>query len=462
MGRKILYGKIGRSMPLTLDKCGTLGGDIEMTAVLTALANAYPDDEIILIGRNTGENPQDVGLPKNVTNPWTEWGPRLRRFLNGNQLNHPNLSIEEHRYALRFIMSLTGDTFRDADAMIMWVGQHGTSNSPIPKIDDRTTFTKPQDAFTYYSGFLLQGINLWRDEDPIRREPIFLNADPRNYLKMRDMKWPLQYPVLTQFKFGHRIKHERYGDPNKIEFKSWTEDLRIHWRMRENLGYTDDGNVWTAWVDNTYSRLELNALMPGTPSGDLLTYNGDWSLRKSFGVVINEARAIGVPDHLGRLRAMHDWIMPLNPSFIHGTWSEKAMESLRIRWGGTLLITPLAWKDYAAKMHTVRCTFTTPSSGSGWATTKPWEAFGLGVVCFFHPSYDTQDNILSDADPALQNWLRVTSPAQLRDRVIHLSTPAGRQDWEKLVILQREHFDRNVSNPTFMKMIDDRLNGAAS
>jgi hypothetical protein len=457
MRRKILYGKIGRSMPLTLEKCGTLGGDIEMTAVLTALANAYPDDEIILIGRNTGENPQDVGLPKNITNPWTEWGPRLRNYLNGTGLNHPNLSVEEHRIALRFIMSMTHDTFVDADAMVIWVGQHGTSNSPIPKIGDRSVLTKPQDAFTYYSGFLLRGINLWRDVDPIQREPIFLNADPRNYLKMRDMKWPLRYPVLTQFNFDHNIKHERYGDHTPV--------LSGYWGSRSDITAETGGDVWRSTVQNVYSRLELNALMSGTPSGDLLTYDGNWENRRPFGVVINEARVVGVPERLGRLRAMHDWIMPLRPAFVHGTWSDKSMNSLANRWGFNLQITPLPWSDYAAKMHTVRCTFTTPSSGSGWATTKPWEAFGLGVVCFFHPDYDTQNNILGDASPHLHAWLRVKTPAQLRDRVIHLNTVAGRQDWERLVDLQHQHFIRNISGnhrPTFMKMIDDRLNGVVS
>lgn len=461
MGRKILYGKIGRSMPLTLAKCGTLGGDIEMTATLVRLANAYPNDEIILIGRNTGENPQDVGLPANITNPWTEWAPELRQYLNAHGLNHPSLEVEEHLHVLNVIMNMTRDTFLSADAMVMWVGQHGTSNTPIPKVGDRSVLTKPQDAFTYYSGFLLRGINEWRDEDPIQREPIFLNADPRNYLKMRDMKWPLQHPVLTQYRFGHRIKHERYGNPNKSEFRSWTEDQRISYRTRENLGYTDDGNVWTAWVDNVYSRLELNALLPGTPSGDLLTFNGEWAGRESFGVVINEARAIGVHPSKTRLTAMRDWIMPLRPSFVFGTWSKSSEQQLMDENPWYIPQGSLPWSKYAEVTHRVRCTFTTPSSGSGWATTKPWEAFGLGVVCFFHPEYDTQNNILRDAPVFLTNWLRVRTPAELRDKVLHLNTPAGRKDWEALVNAQHDHFQYNVlGTPTFMKMIDDRLNGA--
>jgi hypothetical protein len=444
-------------MPLTLAKCGTLGGDIEMTATLTALARAYSDDEIILIGRNTGENPRDVGLPENIINPWTEWGPELRRFLNTNELNHPNLSVDEHKRALAFIMDMTGDTFLSADAMIMWVGQHGTSNSPIPKIEDRSVFTKPQDAFTYYSGFLLRGINLWRDVDPIQREPIFLNADPRNYLKMRDMKWPLQHPVLTQFDFTHKIKHERYGD--RTGYNWWYSPDGPYGVEVPDGGHTSE--IWCADVQNTYARLELNALLPGTPSGELLPYNGHWENRKSFGMVINEARVIGVPYAKTRLAAMRDWVMPLHPSFVFGTWSKEAIVKLRDEFG-SFSPTSLPWDEYASVMHQVRCTFTTPSSGSGWATTKPWEAFGLGVVCFFHPDYDTQNNILGDADPTLTSWLRVKNPNQLRDRVLHLNTLAGQKDWESLVTLQYRHFLDNVGwnrQPTFMKMIDDRLNG---
>lgn len=457
MGRTLLYGKIGRSMPLTLAKCGTLGGDIEMTATLTALATRYPDDTIVLIGRNTGENPRDVDLPPNVFNPWTQWNVDVRNFININKMNHPNLSIDEHRVLANYMDNLTYGTFNDADAIIMWVGQHGTSNGPIPKIGDREEFTKPQDAFAFYSGYLLRGINRWRDINPLLFEPIFLNADPRNYLKMRDLKHPLFHPVLTQFRFQHNIKHERYGDSDKAGFIRMIEDQSIDYDVRQNLGYEADANVWRSVVFNNYSRLELNALMPGTPSGDLLSFNDVWNGRAPFGVVINEARAIGVKYEKSRLHAMHKWIMPLQPSFIHGTWSDKAMESLRETWGSDLQIKPLPWSRYSETMHQVRCTFTTPSSGSGWATTKPWEAFGLGVVCFFHPDYDTQDNILKDAPADLREWLRVKHLAELYDRVTFLSKPEGRETWLKLVRAQRVHFNRNVNDPIFMKMINDRL-----
>lgn len=445
----ILYGKLGRSMPLTLEKCGTLGGDIEMTATLTALAKMRPDDTIVLIGRNTGENPQDVDLPANIVNPWTELNGVVRQFLNEHGMNHPNLSIEEHQVAGQFMLDITAKWWDTADEVVMWVGQHGTTNHPIPKVGDRSVLTKPHDAFTYYVGYLLQGINRWRDGNSWKREPIFLNADPRNYLKMRDMKWPLRHPILTQYAFEHNIKNERYGDGNDPH-----GFILQHANLAKNC---ERDEVWSSRVANVYSRLELNALMPGTPSGDLLKFDSVWEGRERFGIVINEARSIGIPYEKSRLHAMRNWVMQLRPSFVFGTWSKESEATLLAENPWYIPQGPLPWNRYASAMHQVRCTFTTPSSGSGWATTKPWEAFGLGVVCFFHPDYDTQNNILGDADPMLRNWLRVRTPQDLRDRVFHLSTPAGRSDWEELVRLQKQHFDNNMRNPTFLRMINDRL-----
>jgi hypothetical protein len=448
VGRNILYGKLGRSMPLTLEKCGTLGGDIEMSAVLTLLANRYPDDRIILIGRNSGEDPRAIGLPANVYNPWHVFGDDVRRDLKQLGFKGNMTPTEQHRYG-DVIDKYTLPYFHAADAIVMWVGQHGTSNHPLPKVEDRSVWTKPQDAFAHYAGFILRGINEWREINPLEREEIWLNADPRNYHKMRDLKWPLRHPILTQYNFTHAIKHERYEDtipPGILGFEHYAKAVN---------------GVWESTTSNVYSRLELNALVPGTPSGDLLSYNNSWEGREPFGLVINEARAIGLPQRKTRLQIMHDWVMPLNPHFIHGTWSNEAMGSLQGRWG-IKKITSLPWHFYTATMHRVLSTFTTPSSGSGWATTKPWEAFGLGVVCFFHPDYDDQDNILRDAPRDLHEWLRPRTPGDLAKRVRHLSTPAGRSDWEALVALQYDHFRKNVDDPLFMSYINYRLEGSYS
>jgi hypothetical protein len=120
----------------------------------------------------------------------------------------------------------------------------------------------------------------------------------------------------------------------------------------------------------------------------------------------------------------------------------------------------------------VRSTFTTPSSGSGWATTKPWQAFAHGTVCFFHPEYDTQGHIIPTLAQAnddvycadhgvdeglrhLARWLRVRDSAELYKRVHELD--ANHDAWWWLVQKQRRLYDRACDKLMHVKMIERRL-----
>ena len=445
MGKIIGYGKLGRSMPLTLAKCGNLGGDVEMVAVVKELALRHPDDTFMLMGRNTGEEPTSVGLPSNVVNPWIEWWPIIRRL--ADFAHHGDLSIDQQLRLADVFDLVTFPTFEKLDAMVMWVGQHGTSNTPIPKVGDPTQLTKPQDWCAWYSGFMLRGINHWRDtRGPWDYEEICLNADARNRHKMRDMKWPLRHPILAQYGDLKKLKHHRYGDITPLyEGDQW-------------YTYADqiEDQTWCSIVHDTYARLEINGLRPGTPFGDLISFNNDWQRSGHFGLFINEARAIGVRPAVARLPILRQWVLPLDPYFIHGTWSAASKAELTFDHPD-LNIHPAPWDQYYPKLHSVRTTFTTPSSGSGWATAKPWEAFAAGTVCFFHPSYDTQNNILGDAPTELYDWLRVDLHKELASKVQHLNSQAGRSDWEWIVAAQRAHFDRAINDLTYMKMIEKRI-----
>lgn len=445
MGKIIGYGKLGRSMPLTLDKCGNLGGDVEMVAVVKELAQRHPEDQFILIGRNSGEWPNDVGLPINVINPWAQWGwaERLKDAVARAELKGVTLTSERQLELAKIFDEITFPTFERLDGFVMWVGQHGTSNTPIPGVRDPSTLTKPLDWCAWYSGFMLRGINHWRERDPWNREEISLNADARNRHKMRDLKWPLRHPILTQYTFSHPLKHERYGDQRPVyQLGGW------HWQAYAvDIGQ----NTWHSNVQNVYARLEVNGLRPGTPFGDLISYNEDWDRPGDFGLFINEARAIGVRPGMDRRTIVKSWVLPLNPHFIHGTWSPESKRD----FGRD--IQPAPWNAYYPMLHSVRSTLTTPSSGSGWATAKPWEAFAAGTVCFFHPQYDTQNNILGDAPYEMRKWLRVDTVDDMKARIKHFSTANGRADWFDLVRMQRSHFERALEELTYMKMIEARL-----
>lgn len=453
---KIGYGKVGRTMNLDLSKCGAVGGDHEPIAVLIQLAQAHPDDTFWILGRNSGEDPSTLRYPPNVRNAWREfdWKQQINTMMALSDVftkKSGGLTIEEQVALMAIYDQTTTPVFTDMDAHIWWVGQHGSTNMPIPRIENRNELTKPQDWCAYYAAFIFRGLNAWRDKDPFHREEVYLNADPRNRHKMRDLKWPLQHPVLTQYTFSNRLKHERYGDPGT----DWEEFSAL---CDVGLDAPDmRTKVWNGEVKNEYSRLEMCSLVPGTPSGDIVAFDEEWTGRASFGLFINEARANGIPTYMTRRQIMHDWVMPQSPTFIRGEWTEASNRELQRVWNIPQIrpLMPADWDQYYPLLHSVRSTFTTPSSGSGWATTKPWEAFAAGTVCFFHPAYDIQDNILGDAPQELRDWLRVRSPNELAHHISYMNI--NPDFWSRLVHMQRDHFDRAVAEQKYLRMIENRV-----
>jgi hypothetical protein len=434
------YGKIGRSMPLTLQKCGVNGGDTEMVPPIAELARRHPDDTFVLVGRNSGETAAQAGLPENVVNPWTEWGwkDRLKESMRRANLTG-NFDVKQHLKLRAIHDDITLSTFQRLDALVLWVGQHGTSNGPNTMIDDPTTLTKPYDSYAFYGAFLLRGINAFREDNPFKKEEVLLNADPRNYLKYRDTRWPLQHPVQTQHEWTHVHKHERFGDTTSPDV--WNENTG---QSVESL--RDDNTLWKSEARNVYTRLEVNGLLPGTPFGDLLRFNSEWEDRRHFGLFANYAGSTH------RLAALRDYALPLDPAFVHGSWTPSTQRQLDRE------IVSAPWDRYVPLLHSVRCTLAVPSN-AGWATTKPWEAFAAGTVCFFHPGYDTQGHILRDAPEPLRQWLLVKNVDDLRTRVRFLNSEVGHVTWQQLVAIQREHFDAATRELTYMKKIEERIYG---
>lgn len=450
---RVGYAKLGRSMLFDEAAMGTVGGDKEPPRLLRQLALRNPHDDFIIIGRNPGTVPADIGMPSNVTNPWTEWGPewldRHRSYAksNGYKRLHSPLSPDEVPWVTATLTEMIKETVLGLDAIVIWAGQHGTSNAPIPKIGDTWDgeITRPQDSFIFYCSYLTRGINMWRDQTDGCKEEIWLHSDARNYLKCRDLKWPLRAPQLGQFNL-HRPenKHERWRDtrnPSDLGFEARWED-----------------GIWVAPHDYMYSRLELCSVEPELIPNDPVA---GWEERVPFGIFINEARAyVGIK----RVDVMEDWVLPLGPSWMHGKWGKESLARLGVD------IQPLPEEEFFSKFQTARCTFTTPSSGSGWATTKPWEAFAAGVVCFFHPAYDSQGHVIptlaqvrdglvtSETLASLAQWLRVENPEQLRRRVELLSQ--DRDTWEQLVRMQRKYYEWAWEQNSICQLIEERMHNS--
>lgn len=450
---RVGYCKLGRAMPLARERWGVVGGDDEPPLLLKTLAERHPEHEFVIVGRNSGERPTDVGLPANVTNPWTELQPVVRRALAGRD-QPQRITGDDLRHVIGVFDDLVVPLFRDVDALIVWAGQHGTSNSPLPKIGttyEQDDWTQPQKSFTLYVSYVVRGINAFRESDPVSREEIWLVPDPRNYPKARDLKWPQRRPILAQYDFTKNEKFERYRD----------------WRTPEECGFDarpdETGHVWNATQRYVYSGLELCGVLPEHVDG---WWSDRWEDRGSFGLFVNEARSYVAKN---RLDALVEYVLPLRPTFVHGKWSAESRAVIQ-EWGYDVQPAPAA--EYYDKLRSVRCTFTTPSSGSGWATTKPWQSFATGTVCFFHPEYDTQGHVVPTLEQAdsdafcsaagyghdlrrLARWLRVRDPGDLAKRVQHLDE--NRDAWLWLVTEQRKLYDRACAEPRHVRLIEERL-----
>ena len=404
---RIGYAKIGRSWKLDPHK-GTVGaGDVDVARALHLLARLRPQDTFVLIGINSGENPQSIGYPDNVVNPWTE----LRKAkLPVAIAGQDTAEVVKQRH------ELTKHLFDDLDSIVVWAGQHGAVASPIPKIENRNEVSSPQVSFVNYASYLALGLNMWRERTG--KEEIWLCPDPRNDLKLRDLKWPLKQPILAQWQGTRRMKHERYGDT--------TDPMK--WGARWDP--KNEGHVWISNTHYAYSALELTCAPH--PAVAKLS-DRPHSERTPFGAILNENR---VTPKYSRLAIMRDWVLPKWPDAeIFGKWSQASLEKL-----GRPDMKPVAYADLADTTTRWLCTITTPASGSDWATAKPWEAFAYGTVCFFHPRYDGQNHILRDAPEWLQQWLRLPDDkTALWARVDALA--ADPDLWMKLITAQREHYE---------------------
>lgn len=441
--KRIGYGKMGRKVTFDKKEWGFAGGDNEAPMLLRTLALRHPDIEWVMLAKNTGWVPP-TDLP-NVVNPWQEWAVALRRNTK-NMYGAKDREFDTLYKTIQFYDDMTFPTYDTLNGIVMWIGQHGSANSPIPQVADRRLIARPQQSQIHYGSHISRGINYWRRADPIGREEMWLTADVRNPLTSRDLKWPQRHPMIAQYNYTKKYLCERYGDP----------------RTPAECGFDavpeGQGNaMWRYTQHYKASALELVGITPARPWDELPTHEA----RQRFGILIGEARNYGMKPEMTRLYCMQNYVEPLNPDWVHGVWSQESQKTL----GRT--IKPLGGDIYDP-LSLIRSTFTTPSSGSQWATAKPWECFTVGAVCFFHPMYDTQGHILPtqriideghvDGNlelKTLAQWLRVKDPEQLQKRVDAVNT--SRETWEWLAQTQYRYVQRAMADQRCVKTIEARL-----
>lgn len=427
-------------MTSNTDRWGVVGGDCEPPRLLDTLARRHPEDTFYLLGRTPPENPQELGQPDNVVNPWQAWDEERKQIMSNPERSGSGLSINVQRKFVRWVDERILPVYGQMDALVVWIGQHGSVHAPdIPPIHgtwEPGQFVTPQDWAILYGSMVIRGINMFRARDPLKYEEVWLISDARNHLKGHDLKWPLRHPILGQYRFSRDIWTQRYNDA----------------RTPEECGFGDivkgtDKGSHTHWRSATHyvpSALEICGILPQHTA---VKFDDNYERPHHFGLFINEARAVS---GVQRADVVRDWVRLCSPSWIHGQWTKKGIDL-----AGVESIEPLDAALYFDQIKATRCTFTTPSSGSGWATTKPWEAFSQGTVCFRHPGYDTQDLIYGRFDAAVRDWL---SPSDVRGLYARLEAlERNESTWRWLVTEQQRVWQEAVTELRHVKMIEDRI-----
>lgn len=413
---RIAYAKLGRSVLLDPGKWGVVGGDNEPLELLLRLAARRPQDTFVIAGRHSGD---PGNLPPNVE------VPTLPKELSDDEVRG-------------FISQL----YYGVDHAVLHIGQHGTSNMPIPQDKDPSKLTNPQEWSLRYAGPIMKGVNDLTDDTDGEWEPIWLVQDPRNYLKARDLKWYPTQPILGQYEFTRKQSHYRFGD-----------DAPPGRYGRQAFSIQRDPLSWTSEHSYMYSGLEL----AGVPRWEDKSWTS-FGEREHFGMLVNENREYVKHARLGIMR---DWVMPLKPAYICGKWRPEAQAELGIA------IRSVPYDHVPDMLSSVKTTLTTPASGSEWATAKPWECFAVNTVCFFHPRYDAQGHIVPTLaqvpnidDTELQYlvwWLRPQTPEELALRVAAVHQDENTYNW--IVAQQRKLLDEARERNLIMELIDARLDG---
>jgi hypothetical protein len=350
---RIGYGKICRSIPLTHAEASNVGGDSEVVTLLEEFVKRGHEVHIISRTQSKAERP----IP-GVFNHFAPRGifgdPPMPKWSDpGSRTKGPAFDAYTDYYTRQ------SSLLPEFDAIFMWLGDHGTSNHPMPGIVKATlgkyTTTRQQDAIYGWPPMAI--LNALGDARGVR--PHWLCPDPRNMIKFRDLWHADQRPILAQFNTSKESSfyHER--------------DDKIR---KANLRYS-------------YSGIELLALQrnKAVSCGPSVGHSA------LFGLLVNEGYN-NLPDGKGRKDLVRRWCPPDTP--IVGTWSESSVELLAGH--GYTVSPPVALNDVALQLSQWKATMTFPATNSGWATAKPWECFAAGTVCFRHPDYDTQGHIYRD------------------------------------------------------------------
>lgn len=188
---RIGFAKIGQRIDLDRDASNWQGAAAPANLLLR-LALRNPFVEWVLISHHANNQLLDV-WPHNVVTPWPDYLAGKQAYHNAYvagtrvlDLVNPSVRDFEDQVVIPLIESL--------DAMVVLLGSNTSGSLPIPKKSSswgEGDLMKPMEAMLNTGRYILEGLNRLADRTDGRAPVIWLCEDPRNELKMRDLKWPI-------------------------------------------------------------------------------------------------------------------------------------------------------------------------------------------------------------------------------------------------------------------------------
>jgi len=472
---RIGYAKLGRSMTFDDAKFG-YQGDAEAPNLLRRLAQRFPQHTFVVVGKNNGGG--NLGCP-NIVNPYdtmydgvttfNTWSEGARVPEGATLVTYP---VSDHKtgwYAKPEGVArdlVIAQTIRDLDGMIVHMGNMGIVHStgvPASKTtwkqceDDADLYVKPLVWPMNYGGYLLEGLKLLGDRTDGKAPVVWICADPRNYMKARDLKWPTGLDdVLAQYNMERTSQHERFKDarsPRELGFASWCASGR-------------NGELWSARNKYRHADLELMIL----PDDWLFWGKRSFYERLPIGIATTSFK-VSKPR---RSELVRDWVLKEFPDT--GVWGKWDAESLEDVPEGTVEENEPAQFQSILEMY--RVTLALPVLGGGWTAAKPYQCFAARVICFMIEGLDDQGWVMpttkwasglkqvapglyssredwTEDDIELARYLRVKTPQEFAESVRAYSENC--EGWARITDLQRGLLRRRWDDASLERTIAARL-----
>ena len=392
MHKNYLFSKNGKSIKFMPEHFSPTGGDVDAGLYIRLLANNNPSDIFYIIGKSEFSR-----LSSKQKSELFDYDNVIDCW---KEL--PKSSSEET------ITNFLVDYFKrhkvNIAASIMCIGQIGTVT--IPHKTKQLKHPELTAAVIEMTLNYSTPINVFHN-DNLDIPVIEICNDPRYKLdQARDML------------FTPKVSLSQYKE----------EYIRRHIKS-----YTDQTLIYTP-VQQTYSEVErIFQYRREVPSINIKNRTDH------FSIILNEGKP-------SRYQLLNNWILSHNKDVkIIGEWDEKYTKN-DPRFVGTIK------QETVLKMfEKVRCTFIIPIK-PGWVTAKYIEMIHIGVIPFFHPTYDSDNNL------NVPDFLRPQSVSELQKRIELLKDDSI---YEKLITkLQKqfctsEYYDGSKLNRIIITAVDE-------